>query len=31
VVAAVLYLLGVALLGVALVTAVLALRHPAPA
>jgi hypothetical protein len=31
VVAAVLYLLGVVLLGMALVTAVLALRHPAPA
>jgi hypothetical protein len=31
VVAAVLYLLGVALLGIALVTAVLALRRPAPA
>jgi hypothetical protein len=31
VVAALLYLLGIALLGTALVTAVLALRHPAPA
>jgi hypothetical protein len=31
VVAALLYLLGVALLGMALVTSLLALRHPAPA